>query len=88
MELKYIISIISILVAVSLITVILAIRDTDLDEVIDLLDNCKDIYNPDQLDSDLDGIGDACSNIIPGFEFILLIFGILLVFYYKKRRCD
>jgi len=39
--------------------------DTDGDghwysEVWDDVDNCPDIYNPDQLDSDDDGIGDAC----------------------------
>jgi len=36
------------------------INDTDLDEVCDPFDNCVDVANPDQLDSDGDGIGDAC----------------------------
>ena len=29
-------------------------------------DNCPDIYNPDQTDSDLDGAGDACDPLICG----------------------
>ena len=34
--------------------------DTDEDGICDLEDNCPDVYNPDQLDSDFDGLGDAC----------------------------
>src|SRR5262245_60591959 len=34
--------------------------DFDLDGVPDELDNCFDGSNPDQLDSDGDGLGDAC----------------------------
>lgn len=37
-------------------------KDTDSDEIIDTNDNCKNHYNPDQLDSDADGIGDMCSD--------------------------
>jgi hypothetical protein len=36
--------------------------DTDGDGVPDFLDNCPLIPNPDQRDSDFDGIGDACSS--------------------------
>ena len=34
--------------------------DIDSDGVEDSLDNCLDVSNPDQADTDLDGIGDAC----------------------------
>jgi len=34
--------------------------DTDSDGISDDLDNCPNTYNPDQEDSDGDGIGDAC----------------------------
>ena len=34
--------------------------DTDGDGVLDPKDNCKAVYNPDQIDSDDDGEGDAC----------------------------
>ncbi|MEM5792895.1 MAG: CARDB domain-containing protein [Candidatus Aenigmatarchaeota archaeon] len=41
------------------------IDDTDGDGIKDNVDNCPTRYNPDQLDSNGDGIGDAC-NILPG----------------------
>ena len=34
--------------------------DEDGDGVLDLLDNCWGVYNPDQSDRDGDGTGDAC----------------------------
>lgn len=34
--------------------------DTDGDGVPDIMDNCPDVYNPDQTDTDEDGWGDAC----------------------------
>jgi hypothetical protein len=35
--------------------------DPDGDGHVGVMDNCPDAYNPDQADSDSDGIGDACS---------------------------
>jgi hypothetical protein len=34
--------------------------DQDGDGVPDSIDNCPTVYNPDQMDSDQDGVGDAC----------------------------
>ncbi|HVP06872.1 MAG TPA: thrombospondin type 3 repeat-containing protein [Candidatus Acidoferrum sp.] len=36
-------------------------HDSDNDGICDFMDNCPLTYNPDQTDSDHDGIGDACS---------------------------
>ncbi|MEL0009680.1 MAG: thrombospondin type 3 repeat-containing protein, partial [Flammeovirgaceae bacterium] len=40
----------------------LVFNDKDLDGIIDSNDNCPDVYNPDQMDSDGDGFGDKCEN--------------------------
>ncbi|UCG69290.1 MAG: hypothetical protein JSV09_16185, partial [Thermoplasmata archaeon] len=39
------------------------VTDSDGDGVLDGEDNCPDVYNPDQTDTDLDGIGNACESI-------------------------
>jgi hypothetical protein len=39
--------------------------DTDLDGIPDTSDNCPDVANNDQLDSDGDGVGDACQDMMP-----------------------
>ena len=36
--------------------------DGDCDNIADSIDNCRLVYNPDQLDSDADGIGDLCDS--------------------------
>jgi len=38
-------------------------KDSDLDGLKDFLDNCPYVYNPDQTDTDGDGVGDVCSSI-------------------------
>ncbi len=38
--------------------------DKDGDGIIDSLDNCPAIYNPDQADVDHDGVGDLCDNCL------------------------
>ncbi len=42
------------------ITVSVAVTDTDLDTIVDVIDNCVNTPNPDQTDTDGDGMGDAC----------------------------
>jgi hypothetical protein len=43
-----------------IIEVIQTNPDRDKDEIIDLKDNCPLIKNPEQIDSNRDGLGDAC----------------------------
>jgi len=38
-------------------------QDRDQDGIVDSIDNCPDVANPDQKDSDQDGIGDVCSDV-------------------------
>jgi hypothetical protein len=37
-------------------------RDQDEDGIVDELDNCPLAFNPDQVDNDLDGVGDVCDS--------------------------
>ena len=36
--------------------------DADGDSILDLCDNCENIFNVDQEDTDLDRVGDVCDN--------------------------
>ena len=36
--------------------------DFDGDDICDLVDNCPEIWNPGQIDSDADGVGDSCED--------------------------
>ena len=42
--------------------------DGDEDGIRDYIDNCPDIYNPDQIDSDGDGIGNVCDSDCPHLD--------------------
>jgi hypothetical protein len=44
--------------------------DTDGDGIINLLDNCPAVANPDQRDSDSDGVGDDCSGLAYTLELV------------------
>jgi len=46
-------------------------NDIDGDSIIDMLDNCPNVSNPAQADSDNNGIGDACENTSGSDESIL-----------------
>ena len=45
--------------------------DSDADGVPDAQDNCPDVVNPDQADTDGDGKGDACDPILAPPQFVL-----------------
>ncbi|HEV8702386.1 MAG TPA: VCBS repeat-containing protein [Candidatus Polarisedimenticolia bacterium] len=42
--------------------------DKDDDGILDAIDNCPSLYNPDQADGDLDAIGDLCDNCPAGYN--------------------
>jgi hypothetical protein len=46
------------------------LNDLDNDGVPDILDNCVNVFNPNQIDSDGDGFGDACD---PDFDNDLIV---------------
>lgn len=44
--------------------------DPDLDGIASCFDNCSNVFNPQQLDSDCDGVGDACDQCPGGNDLI------------------
>ncbi|MBU0929826.1 MAG: VCBS repeat-containing protein [Nanoarchaeota archaeon] len=71
------------------------INDLDSDSIPDESDNCLDIYNPNQLDSDQNNIGDVCekeivveknSNAIYFVIVLLIIMLAILVFFLIKPK--
>ena len=38
--------------------------DSDADKVLDCLDGCPSVFDPEQLDEDADGVGDVCDNCL------------------------
>jgi hypothetical protein len=53
-------------------------HDIDNDGIQDSQDNCPDNYNPDQKDSDGDGIGDACPDLMPIGDFVTRFYNLCL----------
>lgn len=49
--------------------------DTDHDDVADSVDNCPDAWNPDQWDTDADGVGDRCETQTGTPEYPYLVPG-------------
>jgi hypothetical protein len=50
------------------------------------VDNCPGVYNPDQADTDGDGIGDACEPAIPTLSEWALIVGLIALVVFAVRR--
>ncbi|MEM9102276.1 MAG: hypothetical protein AAGB12_08125 [Pseudomonadota bacterium] len=67
----------SVLFCWSVSTIAKPTTDIDNDKVIDIEDNCSEIYNPEQLNSDNDAFGNACdgdydnNNIVNSLDFAL-----------------
>jgi cysteine-rich repeat protein len=69
------------------------VNDTDGDDIYDIFDNCPSTFNPDQNDSDSDGLGDACDNdtippsmtvLSPFFGQMILVNGTLNITVYAE----
>ena len=59
--------------------------DTDLDGIPDDQDNCPNTANPDQVDSDGDGVGDACTGLCPLAATGLVSFTLLGLCWTRPR---
>lgn len=61
------------------------------DGVLDDEDNCPTVFNPDQMDSNNDGLGDACSHGVPtlnagALTILVLLMSFTALFYFARRR--
>jgi hypothetical protein len=66
-------TILILLVSLVFVSAFVFAADSDGDGIDDADDNCPDDYNPDQLDSDFDGVGDICDlyqTIHPGWNLL------------------
>jgi len=48
------------------------LEDSDLDTMMNYLDNCEFVFNPNQLDANENGVGDLCEPMAVGGEMILV----------------
>lgn len=66
--------------------------DTDFDQINDSVDNCPFVFNPEQADSDNDGIGDLCeSRPVPtlselGFVVLAFILGTVGLIVLRRKK--
>jgi hypothetical protein len=58
----------------------------DLDAVLDGNDNCPDVPNDNQLDSDSNGVGDACQVIPEPEQVLMLVAGAVQLALLKRRQ--
>ena len=64
------------------------VSDLDRDGVADSMDNCPEVSNPQQADSDGDGQGDACEPAKPGCAIAgpQLLLGLAALILWGRRR--
>ena len=59
--------------------------DQDQDNICDMFDNCPNFWNPGQIDSDGDGLGDACeqnsTSLIEAFKILITSLHIFIILF-------